>query len=95
MGNWGALAPFEQDIAIEEISPFNNRSLIATLLKVHPSKRKAPNYELFRKLIQALWSDTLLEPINPGENLLKNIIKEKTLIRYYALKGKAFLDSAR
>jgi hypothetical protein len=88
MGNWGALAPFEQDIAIEEISPFNNRSLIATLLKVHPSKRSSPDYKLFRKLIQALWADTLREPINPGENRLKKIIKGNTLMMYYALKGK-------
>ncbi|MEN8216511.1 MAG: hypothetical protein ABFS56_09065 [Pseudomonadota bacterium] len=90
MGNWGALTPFEQDIAIEEISPFNNRSLIATLLKVHPSKRSSPDYNLFRKLIQALWADTLMEPINPGENRLKKIIKGNTLMMYYALKGKTF-----
>ncbi|TGO03019.1 hypothetical protein PN36_14165 [Candidatus Thiomargarita nelsonii] len=86
MGNWGALAPFEQDIAIEEISPFNNRSLIATFLKVHPIK--SPDYKLFRKLIQALWADTLREPINPGENRLKKIIKGNSLMMYYVLKAK-------
>jgi len=91
MGNWGALYPFEQDIAIEEISPFNNKSLLYALLRVKASKRRSPDYKFIRKLIQNLWPDTLSEPINPDKTILNSIINRNSYWRYYLEKGKLFL----
>ena len=34
MGNWGTMYQAEQDIAIEEFCPFNNRKLLMILLSV-------------------------------------------------------------
>lgn len=65
MGNWGAMYPAEQDIAMEEFSPYNNRKLLTTLLGVDKKYRIPPNYKIYKKIIADLWSDTLKEPINP------------------------------
>ena len=80
LGNWGAQYPAEQDIAIEEISPFNSRELIE-ILSASPRKlRTAPDYPLYRMLIKEMWPEVLEFPINPlGKidaisNLKKKII---------------------
>jgi hypothetical protein len=88
LGNWGALYPFEQDIAIEEFCPFNNKNLILNLFKVSHRKRSAPNYFFFKKLIKSLWEETLVEPINPGGILkyYRRCIKRNSKCLYY--KGK-------
>lgn len=75
MGNWGARYPFEQDIAIEEFSPFNNRGLILALMKINAKERRHPDYRFIYKLIDSLWTDTLSEPINPEKNPIKKIAK--------------------
>ncbi|MBD2158158.1 hypothetical protein [Leptolyngbya sp. FACHB-16] len=89
LGNWGADQPFQKDIAIEEICPCNNRSLIAHLLLINPSKRLTPNYEFFRKLIQSMWPEVLTEPINPGkkwpgEKRFKSILKRNSALNFAA-----------
>lgn len=93
MGNWGALYPFEQDIAIEEISPFNNRSLLYSLLQAKGKRRRGPHYPLFRTLTQHLWADTLLEPINPDQGHIKALLKSSSTTRYWATKSKQFMES--
>lgn len=65
MGNWGAHYPAEQDIAVEEISPFNNRRIITTMLSVPDEYRRPPDYVLHTELIRRLWPETLAEPFNP------------------------------
>jgi hypothetical protein len=65
MGNWGAQYPAEQDLAIEEFSPFNNRALLTTLTSVSHRDRNPPNHPIFRALIESLWAECLSEPINP------------------------------
>lgn len=62
MGNWGAQYPSEQDIAIEQFSPFNNRMLLTTLLSVDEKYRCYPNYILFYKIMEKLWPETLQQP---------------------------------
>jgi hypothetical protein len=42
MGNWGGQFPAEQDIAVDEISPFNCRLLIENLLSSSRHLRSAP-----------------------------------------------------
>lgn len=65
LGNWGAQYPAEQDVAIEEISPFNCRLLLEILISAPRSMRTAPDYVLYQDLIRHLWPETLLIPINP------------------------------
>lgn len=75
-GNWGAMYAAEQDIAIEEFSPFNNRRLLTTLLSVEHSF--GTRNELYREMIRQMWPQTLEEPINPMSvpKFLKNLGKE-------------------
>lgn len=75
MGNWGAQYPAEQDISIDQFSPFNNRLLLTTLLSVDEKYRKDPKYILHFKIIEKLWPETLLEPI--GKTGKKRTIKLK------------------
>jgi hypothetical protein len=86
MGHWGSQYPQEQDIAIEELSPFNNRNLLLSLLRVPSSERASPDYSFFRKLIGELWPEALAEPINPGNagDYLKSVVKRHSVTRYYA-----------
>jgi hypothetical protein len=95
MGHWGALFPFEQDIAVEEISPFNNRSLLCTLLRVQPQRRKAPNYLFFRKLAQHLWTDALSEKVNPDAGYVKELIKGSSTMRYFVLRSSRTVKAVR
>lgn len=74
MGNWGATYPYEQDIAIEEISPFNNRFLLLSLLFLPNKIRKKENPIFYKKIIKNLWEDCLNIPVNPILN--NNIYKE-------------------
>ena len=92
MGNWGALFPFEQDIAIDELSPFNNKDLLYSFLQVKPSRRKSPNYPFYHRLLNYLWPEVLTEPINPEEKFLQKIKKGNSMVRYYASKIKTALS---
>lgn len=65
MGNWGTMYQAEQDIAIEEFCPFNNRRLLISLLKIGKEYRQGPNHIIYQKIINNLWPETLSEPINP------------------------------
>lgn len=65
MGNWGALYPYEQDIATEEFHPFNNKNLLYAIFKIPVPMREFPHYFFFRDLISQQWPETLSEPINP------------------------------
>lgn len=65
LGNWGAQYPAEQDISSEEISPFNCRDLIEILASCQRSVRAAPDFEIYRSLIRAMWPEASRLPINP------------------------------
>lgn len=79
MGNWGGTDPAEQDVAIEEFCPFNNRKLMMILLSTKRKYRSEPNYKLHKEMIYYLWSELLAEPINPVSTFdyLKKYIKSK------------------
>ncbi len=83
MGNWGSMYPAEQDIAMEEFSPFNNRRLLTLLLSVDRKYRMPPAYLLFRKLTAALWPEALQVPVNPQP--LKATLREEIKKVYYRL----------
>ncbi|MBN1855292.1 MAG: hypothetical protein JW829_21355 [Pirellulales bacterium] len=83
LGNWGAQYPAEQDIAVEEISPFNCRLLIETLLSSPRHLRAAPDYPLYRELIRHMWPEALAFPINPhSKGMFVDILKRQ--VRYYS-----------
>lgn len=65
MGNWGGMYPSEQDIAVDEISPFNCRELLELLVAAPLKMRTEPKYELYRLLINEMWPEALSFPINP------------------------------
>ena len=44
LGNWGAMYPAEQDIAVDEVSPFNNRLILTTMLSAETHRRTASAY---------------------------------------------------
>ena len=64
MGHWHALYQYEQDIAIEEFSPFNNKNLILSILQIDPEKRIKNNCILCKDIMSTLWPEVLSEPIN-------------------------------
>ena len=66
MGNWGAQFPAEQDIAIDEISPFNCRLIIENLLCTDSKLRTSPDYKIYAEIIRVLWPEVLALPINPA-----------------------------
>jgi len=76
LGNWGAQYPAEQDIAVEEISPFNCRMIIESLSSLPRKLRAAPEYPVYKELIQYMWPETLEFPINPQSmfSVIKNRI---------------------
>jgi hypothetical protein len=62
LGNWGAQYVAEQDIAVDTLHPFNCRLLIETMLATPRRMRTAPDFPLFRQLIQAMWPEVLSVP---------------------------------
>ena len=90
MGNWGALYPSEQDIAIEEFSPFNNKDMLLSILRINRRKRASPNFSFIYKLIEILWKEATVEPIDPGDMFIKKLIKRYSMLRYYSLKAISF-----
>lgn len=95
MGNWGALFPFEQDIAIEELSPFNNRALLLALLRIPARRRNAPDYPFFGTLCAEMWPETMQQPVNPHSSRLASILKRHTYLRYYMNPVRKSLRDAR
>jgi len=73
MSTWGALYPTELEVATEEISPFNNRLYLATLLRIPMQDRAEPECRLTRRMIEICWPDCLNLPINPHKELLRRV----------------------
>lgn len=82
MGNWGAVYPTEQDIAIDQLSPFNNRLLLTTMLSLDEKYRDYPNYTLHYEIIKKLWPETL--QVKVGVVLFKTAIKLR--LKHYLSK---------
>jgi hypothetical protein len=73
MANWGSQYAAEQDVAIEDFSPFNNRLLLTTLLSLPREYRSGPHFPIYTKLIERMWPEALAEPINPANFLSRYI----------------------
>jgi hypothetical protein len=81
MGNWGTLFVAEQDMAMDEVSPFNNRRLLCTLLAVPAAARSGPDYPLSRRIIELLWPETLEVPINPPAPPVPTVLSDELFHR--------------
>lgn len=82
MGSWQAQSQLEWDISIEELTPFNNRHLLDTLLGVPQKDRRAPDYTLFRRIMADLWPQVLTEPINPSiKSSVKRVLNKMGMLR--------------
>ncbi len=79
IGSWLAQNQLERDIVHDVFLPFNNRELIDVMLSVNPEYRFLPDFLFYKKSIQILWKELLIQPINPlqQKNNVKNIIKNK------------------
>ncbi len=78
--NWGAIYPSEQDIAIDELSPFNCRLFNEIILSAPKEELIAPGYPVFKDLINYMWPELLSFPINPEPKFTVERIKEKVKI---------------
>lgn len=76
-GNWGAIYPFEQDIAIEEFSPFANKELLLAMLQIDPRRRKKPACHFHINMMRKCWPEVLQCPINPRGGKVKKFIFER------------------
>lgn len=77
LGNWGAQYPCEQDIALDEVSPFNNRALLELLIRAPRKERQAPHFSLYLKLIKNMWPELLEFPVNPHFYTRYGTLKQK------------------
>jgi len=82
LGNWGALGMAEMDIAIEQISPYDNGELLGLMLAAPAALRKGPRYQLFERICRVLAPETLGEPINPDDSRLMSRIRANAGLRY-------------
>ena len=73
MGNWGAQYPAEQDISVDELSPFNGRDIIMTLLGTPAALRQGPDYPVYAQMAERMWPGIMLEPVNPSEGAVDHV----------------------
>jgi hypothetical protein len=83
MGSWQAQSQLEWDIVQESYTPFNHRGLIEIMLGVPTKFRREPDYELYIRMNEFLYPETLKYPINPPDTPKEmfKIAFKKTLSR--------------
>ena len=94
-GRKQALIRAQYDIAHESFAPFNCRSLFQTMLSVDETSRRPPEHRLLRELIEQVWPEVLLVPINPPEkvhtrNLVVGTLKRLRLYQFVPQSAKRF-----
>ncbi len=92
-GNWLAMCQLEFDIAWKDIfTPYNCRLLLMDMLSADDIYRRPPEYELYKKMILALWPEVLAEPINP-HRVQTRMQRLKRQIKYHWAIVKNFLSN--
>jgi hypothetical protein len=87
-GSWLATTQLEFDMAWKDIfTPFNCRDLLVAMLAVPARYRKGPDFPLFERLIQKMWPELHLAPINPHKrrSIVGQFIHETQLIGRHIL----------
>ncbi len=95
-GNWGALSGSEQDIAREELRPFNNRNLLSTFISLDDKYRYKDYPVGYIKIIKYLWKDLMKVPAyrsGASGHFIRRIlrffgIEQKTEKIYQRIKSK-------
>lgn len=68
-GRWQALIRAQFDLVHESFAPLNCRALLCTMLAAEERHRMGPEFQLFRDIMERLWPDVLLMPINPPQKI--------------------------
>ena len=86
--NWGSIYPFEQDMALDEIDPFSNKSLMFPVLLLNPEYRGFGKNHLSWKLLQRFESSLCNFPFNPHRSAVRMFFYKKypTNLLYKKLK---------
>ena len=76
MGSWQAQSQLEWDIVQEAYTPFNHRGLLELLLSVPAELRSAPNYLVYKMMLEVLWPEVMRYRVNPTttKQRVKNIL---------------------
>lgn len=75
--NWGSIYPFEQDMALDEIDPFSNKSLMFPVLLTNPQYRSFGKNHLSWKLLQRFESSLCQFPFNPHRSAVRMFFYKK------------------
>ncbi|MGM8949302.1 hypothetical protein ACS6O0_00055 [Enterobacter hormaechei subsp. steigerwaltii] len=87
MAIWGSMFPLEQDIAMDEVSPFSNRKLIFTMLSEPSIKRRSPDFKSATLLIEYLDSRLNKVPVNPkSSSTILDLVKAHTITQLLVKK---------
>ena len=76
VGSWAAMSFHEYETAFEVVCPYSCRRYIELLLGVPFKYRTKPDYLLQNRIAEALWPETLLLPINPGNSKVKKKVED-------------------
>jgi len=91
MGTWGARSPFEIDLGLEEVSPFNCKRLLLQLLGVPPRQRSAPNFEFFGAVVRRGFPGAMAVPVNPQTPRWRLALKRYTMVQETQLRVRSTL----
>ena len=80
LGNWGATGNSESDIAIEEIDPYDSHLLYELFLGVNAKYTRYTNPILFQEMIQHMWPELMMLPINPPHTT-KDVVRKYLLVK--------------
>lgn len=80
--NWGSIYPFEQDMALEEIDPFSNKSLMFPVLMLKSEYRGFGKNHLSWKLIERFDSSLCQFPFNPHRSAIRMYFYKKYPTNY-------------
>ena len=71
IANWQAMGQLEFDLAHEELTPYNQRELLVTMLGVNLKYRSMPKNRFHRELIKALWPEMDEIVYNPTSKVIR------------------------
>jgi hypothetical protein len=84
MGNWGTQVQMDKDIAQEDFNLFNSRQLIELFLSVPRNYLERPDFRLQREIINHMWPEVLLVPINPSaQKKIMKILKFMGMLDFF------------
>lgn len=87
MGGWQAQSQLEWNIIHETFAPYNNRELLEITLSVPAKLRCKPKFLFYDRLLEILWDETLSEPINPKNCILRTKGFSKDILLIIGIKA--------